>query len=134
MIQTAIKYAWKFVGVPYEWGGDNSQGLDCSGFVGVILRGVGIMGNREDLTAQGMFNAFSHTETKVAKAGNICFYGKSINEISHVAFMVDDEHILEAGGGGSRTLSETDADRDNAFVRLRPYDYRKIVAMVHPLS
>jgi len=132
--ELAIHYAWQFIGVPYEWGGDNAQGLDCSGFVGVILRAVGLIGNREDLTASGIYTRFSYAMTEKPKAGNLVLYGSSFKDITHIGFMVSDLHILEAGGGGSKTTDIQKADDHNAFVRARPYDYRKIVAMVHPFA
>ncbi|NQV14518.1 C40 family peptidase [bacterium] len=129
----AIQYAFQFIGVPYEWGGDNAQGLDCSGFVGVILRSVGVMKNREDLTAQGIREKLKGYEEDFPRAGNIVFYGAG-DHATHVGFMVSDNEILEAGGGGSKTTSLKLADDHNAFVRGRPFDYRKIMSMAHPFT
>ena len=132
MIDFAIEYAKHFIGVPYEWGGDNSQGLDCSGFVGVVLRSVGIMKNSEDLTSREMYDKFKWALTLKPKKGCVVFYGESIHKISHVAFMVDDRHILEAGGGNSKTTTIDVADEQNAMVRARPFNYRFPVAIVDP--
>ena len=132
MREFAVKYAWKFIGVAYEWGGDNSQGLDCSGFVGVILRAVGLMDNREDLTASGIHNKFREKAVDAPYKGCLVFYGRSKKMITHIAFMVDDHRILEAGGGGSKTTTKEMADEHNAFVRGRPYAYRPPVAFVDP--
>ena len=134
MLDFAIKYAWKFVGTPYEWGGDNAQGLDCSGFVGVILRGVGLMANKEDLTAAAIYNKFKSKEVDSPSRGCLVFYGKDIRRISHIAFMVTDEFILEAGGGGSKTVDVKAADEANAFVRARHYNYRPPIAIVNPFK
>ncbi len=130
----AIEYAWSFVGVPYEWGGDNPQGLDCSGFIGVILRGVGLMGNKEDLNASGIYKKFEDLSTDDPAMGCLVFYGADLDHITHIGFMVTDHYILEAGGGNSKTIDAQSADKANAFVRARPYDYRNPVAFVNPFS
>jgi len=128
----ALKYAEKFIRVLYEWGGDNPLGLDCSGFVGLVLRAVGLLRNGEDLTSQEMLDKFARYGVEKPVPGCLVFYGRSNREIEHVAIMVDDFHILEAGGGDSKTISPEKADEKNAFVRARPYDYRKPVAFVDP--
>jgi hypothetical protein len=46
-----------------------------------------------------------------------------------------EKHIINAGGGGSKTLTIKDAAAQNAFVKIRPFDYRKdIVAILRPNS
>lgn len=121
-----IQYAMSFLGVPYRWGGENPiTGLDCSGLVQEILKSVG-MDPPGDQTAQALFNHF----VKVSRSGEFCegaiaFYGSSMNKITHVAFMIDSFRVIEAGGGGSLTLTKEDASHQNAFVRIRPVKHRQ---------
>lgn len=117
-------YALSFIGVNYKWGGENPiSGFDCSGLVQEILRSVGLdpLG---DQSAQALYECFKLCPT-AKEAGAIAFYGKSLSEISHVAFMIDPFRIVEAGGGGSKTTDSVHADSVNAFVRIRPYNHRK---------
>jgi cell wall-associated NlpC family hydrolase len=132
-----IDYAMSFVGTPYRWGGSTAQGIDCSGLVQEILMSVGI-DPAGDQTAQILFNHFSQKDKQdkdqLVRAGSLAFYGKDKNSISHVAFMIDSWRMIEAGGGGSKTNTVADAERDIAFVRVRPFFRRKdLVAMIHPL-
>lgn len=127
-------YAMRLVGVPYKWGGSNPiSGLDCSGLVQEILSagGFDIPG---DQSAQAFFDHFSKTGTlNVLGLGALVFYGKSVKEINHIQFMLSDKIAIGANGGGSKTVNASEADKANAFVKLRPYDYRKdIVAIVMP--
>jgi cell wall-associated NlpC family hydrolase len=121
-----IRYAMSMAGTPYAYGGNNVlQGIDCSGFVCEVLRFAGLVGNKEDLTAQQLFDKFEQTGTVgVFAAGALAFYGSSLTKISHVAFMVDAHRILEAGGGDSTTHSVADAAKRNALVRGRLAKYR----------
>jgi len=35
--------------------------------------------------------------------------------------------MIEAGGGGSKTITKADAIRDNAFIKIRPIYSRKFL-------
>lgn len=120
-----VQYAMSFVGLPYRWGGENPMiGFDCSGLVQEILRSVG-MDPPGDQTAQALFEHFVKISVKNEYSeGAIAFYGSSLTKIIHVAFMVDSFRIIEAGGGGSTTLTKEDASLRNAFVRVRPVKAR----------
>lgn len=124
-------YAMSFLGSPYIWGGDDPTGWDCSGLVQEILASVN-MDPPGDQTASGLYAHFMRERhTLKAKAGSLAFYGKT--KISHVAFMIDDWRVIEAGGGGSKTRTADDAAAQNAFVRIRPvYRRTDLVRILHP--
>lgn len=128
------QYALRFVGTPYRWGGDDPiNGLDCSGFIQELLASVG-QDPQGDQTAQGLFNHFDKIgEWNKYVCGALAFYGKSVTEINHVAMMLDQYRIIEAGGGGSKTLTLKDASDQNAFIRIRLLKNRKdLVAVIRP--
>ena len=121
-----IQYAMQFVGVNYKWGGDDPiLGFDCSGWMQEILAAAG-EDPPLDQTAQGLYNHFAQSLllTEQISAGSMVFFGKSVNEITHVGFAVSDKLMLEAGGGGSKTTDKAAAARDNAYIRMRPIDRR----------
>lgn len=121
-----IRYAFSFVGVPYVYGGNNPiSGLDCSGYVCEVLRFGGVIGNKEDLGAQGLYDRLERDSSFGLRGpGCLAFFGKSLTEITHVAFMVDTFRIIEAGGGDSTTTSVEEAKKRSAFVRGRLLTYR----------
>lgn len=127
-------YALRFVGTPYTWGGDDSiYGYDCSGFIQELLSSVG-MDPPGDQTAQALYNFFDKNgKYNSYGVGALAFYGKSVTEIIHVAMMVDQWRIIEAGGGGSKTKTKEEAARDNAYVRIRLLKHRPdLVAVIKP--
>ena len=129
-----LAYARSFVGVPYVWGGEHPMdGYDCGGFVQEVLASAG-EDKLGDQTAQGIYDHLIETGTPGAMgAGVIAFFGKSVMKITHVAFCVDGYRMLEAGGGGSRTLTREDAIRDHAMVRERLIKNRRdLVATIKP--
>jgi cell wall-associated NlpC family hydrolase len=134
-LETAIEYAKQFIGLPYIWGGDDPlTGFDCSGLVQEILASVGL-DPEGDQTAQGLYDYFvKRPNTKTAQGpGALVFFGQSITKITHIGFMINDFQMIEAGGGGSKTLSLKDAATQNAFVKIRPASRRKdLVAVLLP--
>lgn len=117
----------RFLNIPYRWGGDDPmKGYDCSGFVQDALAAIG-MDPAGDQTAQALHDYFDklHRPGLSASTGSLSFYGKDFNSIIHIAIHLDGQTVIEAGGGGSRTNSAEDAANQNAFIRLRPYKYRK---------
>jgi len=121
-------YALSMLHTPYISGGNNciqTSGIDCSGLVCEILRAFGKIG-RDDNTAQMLYDRFVHDGPHgVFGIGVLSFYGKSLKDISHVGFGIDQYTMIEAGGGDANTKTIEEAILKNAFVRLRPYKYRK---------
>jgi cell wall-associated NlpC family hydrolase len=129
-----IHYAMSFVGLPYRWGGDDSiDGFDCSGYVQEILAAAGI-DPRGDQTAQALYDLLAPNSTHGGMGpGYLAFFGESVTKITHVAFCVDSYRMLEAGGGGSRTVTKQDAASQNAYVRMRLIKSRRdLVATLKP--
>lgn len=128
--------AMSMVGKPYIWGGDDPvEGFDCSGLVIELLKTAGLFPEKADMNSQGLYDFFSKTAShNILMMGSLCFYGKDIKSITHVAFMISDNCIIEAGGGGSKTKSAKDAAAQNAYIRVRQYNRRKdLVAVLRPL-
>lgn len=129
-----ISYALSFLGIPYQWGGNNPlTGLDCSGLVCEILKGVGAVPHSADLTSQQLFNHLGAGQNVTPQTGAIAFYGESISHITHVAFCINDRLVVEAGSGGRDVVNISEAQSRGAVVRIRPLKYRKdLVAVLMP--
>jgi cell wall-associated NlpC family hydrolase len=123
-----------FLSLPYKWGGDDPiKGFDCSGLIQELYAMIGL-DPKGDQTAQGLYEFFKTRAKDNQRAlGSLVFYGKSSLAITHIGMMLDDQTIIEAGGGTQHCNNLEDAARLNAFVRLRPYNHRTdIVAIVTP--
>lgn len=134
-MEAVLRAAMSCLGVHYKWGGANPvDGLDCSGFVQWVLRAAGI-DPPGDQTAQALYNHFErlHGATGAAGLGSLAFYGKSVTQISHVAFCLNGFQMIEAGGGDHTTLTPRDAAAKDACVRIRMIRARAdLVAIVKP--
>jgi len=65
--------------------------------------------------------------------GSLCFYGKSVNAITHIAMMINEYQVIEAGGGDSTTVTLEEAKKRGACVRVKAFGHRKdLVATILP--
>lgn len=121
----ALDIAKRFLNLPYRWGGDDTiGGFDCSGLVIEILKGVGIVSEKFDATANQLASQFE--ETEILQPGVLVYWdwnkdGK-IDHVEMVAFVDDNGEVFTIGasGGGSSTTSPQSAQEANAFVKIRP--------------
>lgn len=123
--QVAVSYAWRLLGAPYIWGGSTPQGFDCSGFAQEVLAAVGLDPAGDQTANALLLHARANWKPcATPQAGALVFYGKAGGAATHVAFLVEDGIIAEAGGGGSATTTPQAAAAQGAFVRLRPWNRR----------
>jgi len=119
----AIWYAEQWIGKWYKWGGDDSSGFDCSGFIIEVLKSVGGVKRSFDTTAQGLWELYKDNvpdRTLGPGRGHLVFWsGRGPNKIVHVELMLNNRLAIGASGGGSKTLTVEDAIRDNAFIKIR---------------
>ena len=139
--EAAIEYIKGFQGIRYYKGSgapdspitesdDPIYGFTCSGLICETLRAVGLLGHRDRLTAIKIYRKF---ESKAVKGqpqrGDLIFFGKmepgAEPELVHIAMMVDDLHFYEAGGGNNDVDTDIEAAKRNAFVRMRPVEFRE---------
>lgn len=124
--EIAQKVAWSMLGKPYLWGGDDTiAGFDCSGFCIEILKSVGILPRGGDWTAQMLWEKFKAHEVKAPHDGCLVFWNnKAGDRIIHVEFAINSDLCIGASGGGSKTLTEEDAIKQNAYIKVRPWQTR----------
>lgn len=116
-------YAMSFLGVPYLYGGKNRlTGLDCSGLVEELLKAGGADAPGVQ-NAQAFFDLFKLDPCK-RQFGALAFYGADNGHITHVGFLLDPYHIIEAGAGDSKTITLENAKMRSAMVRIRPINFR----------
>jgi cell wall-associated NlpC family hydrolase len=90
----AARTAERFVGIPYQWGGNNVvEGMDCSGFVRAVynLCGVNIPRNSRE-----QFRVGENVGRVDLKDGDLVFFGSSEDAINHVGIYVGNGSFVHA--------------------------------------
>ncbi|MBX9923514.1 MAG: C40 family peptidase [Rhabdochlamydiaceae bacterium] len=90
-----IEFSKRFLGLPYTWGGRSSFGYDCSGFVQMLYRQMGISIPR-DAIDQMHWEEFSKIPISKAQTGDLIFWGRHERAISHVGMYLEKDLFIHA--------------------------------------
>ncbi len=91
-----IKLAIYLIGVPYLWGGKSSFGYDCSGFVQMVLKAVGISIPR-DTGIQIKTDWLEEISITDTQPGDLVYFFAD-KQINHVAFTSGEGKIIHCSG------------------------------------
>ena len=100
--ETILNIAYRFIGIPYLWGGTSTKGMDCSGFTKTVYFLNGIILSRD---ASQQVNTGELVDTKDGwqnfQAGDLLFFGRKANDnkkerITHVAIYIGDGDFIHA--------------------------------------
>jgi hypothetical protein len=93
---TAIKQALKYFNAPYLWGGRSPFGVDCSGFVQIIYKMIGIKVPRDASEQVKLGVAISFVDE--AEPGDLAFFDDEEGNIVHVGIIWKRNKIIHASG------------------------------------
>jgi LysM repeat protein len=88
-----VETARRFVGVPYQWGGSNPNGYDCSGYVQEVFR---LSGHNVPRMADIQYNELDKVSMSELRAGDLVFFNTDGSGVSHVGIYTQDGHFLHA--------------------------------------
>lgn len=96
-----INSAKSYLGMPYVWGGESwsEGGCDCSGLFYLALSKAGYPCTRT--TAQG-YSSYGKAVSDKQK-GDLLFFGKSVNKITHCAIYLGNGQMIESRGSSKNT-------------------------------
>ncbi len=106
-----IIYAETFLGTPYKYGGMNENGFDCSGFTSYVMKSFGYSLPR---SARDQYAAAKKIKKGKAKKGDLVFFGRNKNNISHVGIVSSNqgEELTMIHASSSRGIMYTNVDQD----------------------
>lgn len=128
--ESILSTAYRFMGVPYLWGGTSSKGMDCSGFTKTVYFLNGIILPRD---ASQQVHTGELVDTKNGwenlQAGDLLFFGSKADgerkeRITHVAIYIGDGDFIHAAGrvrinSFNKAKPYYSEYRDNAFIRAK---------------
>lgn len=122
-----LKLIQAWLNAPYLWGGRTCMGVDCSGFVQVVFKvlGISLLRDAYQQATQGKDIALS-----VAQTGDIAFFHNKEGRIIHVGIVVNGNSIAHASGR-VRIDKLTDKGIINADSGKQTHELTKIKRMIN---
>ncbi|MFP3885307.1 S-layer homology domain-containing protein [Priestia filamentosa] len=95
--------AYKYMGVPYRYGGTTASGFDCSGYVRQVYSEVGISLPRTAAQMYGQGTAVSKSNLRV---GDLVFFNTSGKGVSHVGIYVGNNEFINAASSKGVSIAK----------------------------
>ncbi len=96
-VNTVIAEAKKLIGIPYLYGGQTTEGFDCSGFIYYVYKQAGSSMNRQ--SAAGYFDRSFYVDSP--QVGDLVFFSNTYREgISHMGIYLGGNQFIHAGSSG----------------------------------
>lgn len=87
-------FAQRFLNTPYLWGGRSAFGMDCSGFVQLVYRAIGLSMPR-DAWQQAEKGELLENLSK-ARTGDLAFFNNDAGKITHVGILLGPRQIIHS--------------------------------------
>jgi gamma-D-glutamyl-L-lysine dipeptidyl-peptidase len=87
---------YKFLNIPYLWGGKSVFGLDCSGFVQTVFKFLGVTVPRDAWQQASEGEPIGFLEE--TKTGDLAFFDNEEGRITHVGVLLNAHEIIHASG------------------------------------
>jgi gamma-D-glutamyl-L-lysine dipeptidyl-peptidase len=88
--------AFAYLNASYLWGGRTAAGIDCSGFVQMVYRQLGIHLLRDAYLQASEGRSIGFLEE--ARCGDLAFFDEPDGRITHVGMLLNDHEIIHASG------------------------------------
>lgn len=93
----------EWYGVPYRYGGNGKNGVDCSGFSTKLYAGV--YNTPIARTAQQQYDACKKVKKKKLKEGDFVFFNEGGRKITHVGIYLINDYFVHASTGNGVMIS-----------------------------
>ena len=87
------QFSHRFLGIPYTWGGRSSFGFDCSGYVQMLYRQMGIYLPR-DSKDQIKCLQLQSVEMNDLQQGDLLFFGTNLDKVFHVGLYLSEQQFI----------------------------------------
>jgi hypothetical protein len=94
--KSLFSIAKRFLNCPYLWGGKSILGIDCSAFVQMSYKFIGIMLPRD--AAMQAFKGDYVENISLADEGDLCFFENSQGKVVHVGIYLGEGQIIHSSG------------------------------------
>ncbi|MDR1043685.1 MAG: C40 family peptidase [Candidatus Adiutrix sp.] len=119
--QSAAYTARKYIGVPYELGGQSPKGFDCSGLTAYVYQRHGVRLPRTSAKQAKVGRAVKKSRLR---PGDLVFFSTAKKgRVSHVGIYVGDGKFIHAPGSGKKV---TTASLNSAYYQKTYHSARRV--------
>lgn len=93
-----------WLNTPYKYAGKNENGIDCSGFVNVIIKAV--YGSSFGCSSVDMYNNLPHVSLKNLTPGDLVFFKTRGRRISHVGMYLGQDKFVHSSTSSGVIVSD----------------------------
>jgi cell wall-associated NlpC family hydrolase len=111
----------RHMGVPYVYGGDSPQGLDCSGYTMLVFKNS--MGMQLPRTSEDQLKIGTPVSLEGLKFGDLVFFNTTGESASHVGIYLGDDLFAHA----SVTLGVTISSLQSSYFKKRYEAARRVI-------
>ncbi len=124
--ESIVESALSAMGTPYEWGGSDANGYDCSGLIQWAYGEHGVLLPR---TSRDQARTGMAVDASVAalRPGDVLTFNVSGGGVSHVGLYVGDGQFIHSSSSGVRLSSLTASDPDSRWWQARWVGVRRIL-------
>jgi len=103
-----MKSVDQFRGIPYKWGGEDKNGMDCSGLVKCVFRDLERIELPHKATEQAQYGV--KVSRDALQCGDLIFFKMQGFMIDHVGIYLGDGHFVHASSITGVTVTPLDDD------------------------
>ena len=130
-VDQAIETAGMLTGSPYLWGGTSSKAVDCSGLMKTAWFSQGVILARDASQQARYGEVLEVTDSLDFQPGDLLFFGRSKDRISHVAMYIGNgKYIHSSGLVRINSLSPQDSDYSE-FNRKRLVSAGRVISSLN---
>ena len=120
-VKSVIAEARTYIGTPYKWGGNNRNGIDCSGLLVNSFKSIGIKIPR---TTGLQIELGKNISLKKSREGDLVFFafGKSKRKVTHVGLLSNYKNLSDINfihASSSKGVIETQLVKEYYLKRLK---------------
>ncbi len=127
--------AYKYIGVPYSYGGTTTNGFDCSGFTQRVFSDLGISLGR---TTSAQYSAGTGVAKSNLAVGDLVFFNTSGRGVSHVGIFVGNGQFVHSSSSKGVTVSKLSesywANRYLGAKQIASFPSEEVVAKVEEVK
>lgn len=132
--QNIVKYAKKFLGVSYVYGGESPSGFDCSGFTMYVYNNFGISMShsaKAQSTLGEEVSANKNSKTSLLnnlEVGDLVFFldYETMDEIGHCGIYIGEGEFIHASSGSGYCV-KIDSLLPGEYYNTRYYSARRVI-------